>query len=79
MKPVSLRGPFAGLNRQADPSGMRDGQFFALINARLSPNGVVVVCRGGQEKVNTVAAVSGCPELIFDAGDIGSVDAAVGP
>lgn len=71
MKP-DLRGPFAGMNRQWDPAGMRDGQFWELINARLSPGGIVVVCRGGQEKVNTGGALSGCPELIFDAGDTGA-------
>lgn len=72
MKPTSLRGPFAGMNRQWDPGGMRDGQFWEIVNGRLSARGVVLVNRGGQAKVNSGAVVSGCPEFVFDGGDTGA-------
>lgn len=58
-----------GMQRRPDASAVPDEAFEELINARVTARGIE--CRGGQSKVNSAATTSGCPELIFDAGDIG--------
>lgn len=59
-----------GMVRQPDPAAVPDTAAWELINGRIV--GGRWVNRGGQAKVNTGGTTDGCPELIFDAGDIGA-------